>query len=119
LRLRELMPHTQVGEVRVMGGGARSQLWNKIKSDVLGIPYRKLAREDLATLGSAQIAGHAVGIYPDLAAVAKSCARAGDVQEPNKSANRTYRAYSALYARLYDTIRETFGALTRISQRPA
>jgi len=115
-RVRELIPHLQLGDVRVMGGGARSQLWNKIKSDVLGIPYRKLAREDLATLGSALIAGHAVGIFPDLAAAAKSCAKAGDYQEPDKSAYQRYRAYSALYARLFDTNRETFSALARIAR---
>jgi xylulokinase len=116
-RLRELMPHTQLGEVRVMGGGARSQLWNKIKSDVLGVPYQKLTREDLATWGSAQIAGHAVGIFPDLAAAAKSCAKAGEVREPDNSAHLAYRAYSALYAHLFDTNRETFSALARISQQ--
>jgi len=117
-RMRELMPHADLREVRVMSGGGGSRLWNQIKCDVLGIPYRKLARTDLATWGSALIAGHAVGIFPDLALAAKAYARAGHSQEPNQAAHHAYRAYAALYPRIFESNRATFGALAKIPPPP-
>jgi xylulokinase len=50
-------------EVRVVGGGARSDLWNQIKCDVLGVPYARLNRTEAAALGSALLAGFAVGVF--------------------------------------------------------
>jgi hypothetical protein len=52
-------------EVRVVGGGARSDLWNQIKCDVLGVPYARLKRTEAAALGSALLAGFAVGVFRD------------------------------------------------------
>ncbi|MBZ5562292.1 MAG: xylulose kinase [Acidobacteriia bacterium] len=117
-RMRELIPHADLQEVRVMSGGGRSRLWNRIKCDVLGIPYRKLTREDLATWGSALIAGHAVGIFPDLALAAKASVGAGQSLEPNNAAHLAYRAYGALYPRLIESNRSAFGALAEISSQP-
>ncbi|MDR5710350.1 MAG: FGGY-family carbohydrate kinase, partial [Armatimonadota bacterium] len=52
-------------EARVVGGGARSDLWNQIKCDVLGVPYARLNRTEAAALGSAILAGYAVGVFRD------------------------------------------------------
>src|SRR5690606_38680896 len=35
--LRELLPGLALDEARVIGGGARSAVWNQIKADVLGV----------------------------------------------------------------------------------
>lgn len=118
-RMRELFPQASFPEVRVMSGGGRSRLWNQIKCDVLGVPYRKLARTDLTTWGSALIAGHAVGIFPDLAIAAKTCAPAGDRQDPDTDAHQAYRSYTALYPRLFETNRQTFSALANLAAHPA
>ncbi len=69
--VRDYFPDAAFSEVRVIGGGAKSPLWNQIKADVLGLPYVRLQREDVAALGCAIMAGHAVGIYPDMAATAR------------------------------------------------
>ncbi len=68
--LKENIPDLQLIETRVVGGGAQSNSWNQIKADVLGVPYQKLQRNELATWGSAMIAGYAVGIYSNLATTA-------------------------------------------------
>jgi len=117
-RMRELSPHADFHEVRVMSGCGRSRLWNQIKCDVLGVPYCKLGRQDLATWGSALIAGHAVGIFPDLAGAAREHAGPCDRQESDQAAHQAYRAYAALYPQLFSANRETFGALARIVVPP-
>ena len=81
--VRSYTPDVHFSEVRVIGGGAKSDLWNQIKADVLGVPYVRLPREDVAALGCAIMGGHAVGIYPDMAATAAALrARRSDAVEP-------------------------------------
>ena len=46
--VRAYFPDAAFSEVRVIGGGAKSPLWNQIKADVLGLPYVRLQREDVA-----------------------------------------------------------------------
>ena len=75
--LRELLPHFEPVEARVVGGGARSALWNRIKAETLGVPYQPLERPDIGTLGAALIAGRAVGLVGDLAEAAAAAARPG------------------------------------------
>ena len=76
----------------MIGGGAASGLWNRIKADVLGLPYVRLAVPDASTLGSAILAGHAVGLIPDMAGVARSAASPGARHRPDAGAHRRYRA---------------------------
>ena len=90
--LRAADPDIALGEVRVIGGGAASDLWNRIKADVLGLPYVRLAVPDASTLGSAILAGHAVGLIPDMAGVARSAARPGARHLPDAAAHGRYRA---------------------------
>jgi len=116
-RMRELWPQADFHQVRVISGGGRSRLWNQIKSDVLGIPYGKLARHDLATWGSALIAGHAVGIFPDLALAARARSKIEDETRPDWAANGLYRPYVALYPTLFENNRDTFEVLAGIMTR--
>ena len=79
-------------EARVVGGGARSPVWNQIKADVLGVPYRPLDRADLATWGAALVAGHGSGLIPDIAtAAAESALTTGEVTMPRPEATAAYR----------------------------
>ncbi len=72
--LRELIPNLNLVEARVIGGGARNPLWNQIKADVLGVPFQRLQRGEFATWGCALIAGHAAGLFSNLAEAAEAAA---------------------------------------------
>jgi len=62
---KAIVPEAEFTEARVIGGGARSRLWNQIKADVLGLLYIHLNREEFAVLGAAIVAGYAVGVFDD------------------------------------------------------
>ena len=82
--LQENLPDLALLEARVVGGGARSAVWNQIKADVLGVPYQRLQRAEFGTWGSALIAGKAAGLFPDLAETAALHAQpAGAPLQPN------------------------------------
>ena len=57
-------------EIRTMGGGAQSPLWCQIKADMIGKDFVTLKNEETACLGSAIIAGVAVGMFES---VEKAC----------------------------------------------
>ena len=95
--VRTAAPDVRLGEVRVIGGGARSDLWNRIKADVLGLPYTRLTVPDAATLGSAIIAGHAVGIVPDVAAAVRRIAQPGQPLAPDAATHQRYRSCVTAY----------------------
>ena len=92
--LHEYVPDLSAKQARahVIGGGARSDVWNQIKADVLGVPYQRLQRAEFGTWGSAMIAGKAAGIYDDLAAVAAEHARpAGEPFWPRAELHAAYK----------------------------
>jgi xylulokinase len=66
--LRDLELHP--AEVVLMGGGARSELWSRIKADVLGLPLLRPRHTEAASLGAAVLAARAVGLVDNLEAAA-------------------------------------------------
>jgi xylulokinase len=89
--LRELIPDLKLFEARVVGGGARSPVWNQIKADVLGVPYQPLVGNEFGSWGSAMIAGKAADIFDDLAAVAEEYAiPTGAPVQPEQETNAAY-----------------------------
>ena len=90
--LREYIPNLELTEARAVGGGARSDAWNGIKADVLGVPYQRLARGEFGTWGAAMVAGKAAGIYDDLAVVAAAHATPdGEPIRPSAENHEVYR----------------------------
>ncbi len=95
--LRDLTGIRDFKSLSILGGGARSGLFNSIKSDVLGIPCTTMVNSETATLGSAIVAGYAAGIYRDMAETAGSLAARGKVFHPDYSNTASYSKYADLY----------------------
>ncbi len=113
--LRQAIPELKLTETRVVGGGARSPLWNQIKADVLNVPYQPLSGSEFGTWGAAMIAGKAVDVYQDLAEIASRHARpSGPPQPPNKENQASYRPLVAQYIGLQERLRDTFVYLDKL-----
>ena len=55
------------GMLRITGGGAKSRTWSRIKAAVLDMPVYVLdERSGNVPVGDALIAGHKLGVFPDL-----------------------------------------------------
>jgi xylulokinase len=105
--LRGLLPDLALVEARAAGGGARSPLWNQIKADVLGVPYRRLGRSEFGTWGSALIAGKAAGIFTDLAAWAEKTTRTqGAALTPDPAAHAAYQPLVERYIHAQSMLRQ-------------
>ena len=107
--LREYIPNLELTGARAVGGGARSDVWNQIKADVLGVPYQRLARSEFGTWGAAMIAGKAAGVYDDLAAVAAAHATpAGEPIRPSAGNHKIYRPLVDRHVALQRQLLEIF-----------
>ncbi len=114
--LQAAHPETDVVEITVYGGGSKSALWNQIKAHVMGIPHVCLAREDLSALGAAILAGHAVGIYDDMAETAERFVKRTDRFEPGSKVHDYYRQCAEFYGRLLSQSEPTFDDLAAIPE---
>lgn len=102
--LKEAWPEYQPKEIRVTGGGSKSEIWNQQKADVLGIPVVKSHREEGAPLGSALIAGKGAGLFDDLDEVAQQWCTTGSQSLPDKALKAHYLKRIKNYEKLMDML---------------
>ena len=96
----------EVREMRSVGGCSRSDLWNQIKADVLGLPVLLPRTSVGSPFGAAILAGMGAGAFPD---VRKSLIEMVKLElrfEPNQANHerysRIYRVFRDIYAHLKD-----------------
>ncbi|MFN2531690.1 MAG: xylulokinase [Pyrinomonadaceae bacterium] len=98
----------QVEEIRLGGGGARSNLWRQIQADVYRQPVKMIAAEEGAALGAALLAGVGVGIWPSVDAACDAVVRIDERIEPNAESMR-------ILARNYDRFKQIYPALKTLT----
>lgn len=86
-----------IEEIRIMGGGSKSPLWNQIKADMTGIRLTSLAQSETACLGSAILAGVGAGVYASVAEATEKIVKTKKSYEPQGvDYSETYAAYTKL-----------------------
>ena len=93
-------------------------MWNQIKSDVLNLPYVLLNCQEYAVLGSAIIAGYAVGLFDNLAKTARSLVQPTSRIEPRKEYYLYYQSLVQQYKNLFDRVRESYEGLANLPEPP-
>ncbi|GIO89948.1 FGGY-family carbohydrate kinase [Paenibacillus lactis] len=95
-------------QVHAVGGGASSALFNQIKADVLGLPYRTLQNQETALTANALIAGYGIGTVPSLAEAAAGQAKPEQMYDPDHSKRGTYARYAAAYQQAVSSLSELY-----------
>jgi len=99
----------KVTEIRALGGGARSKIWNQIIADVTKRPVITTNHdEDAACMGAAMLAGKSIGIYKDLEDAAKKVVRVKEKFVPNPDNLKIYEKIYSKYKKLYESLLELF-----------
>lgn len=97
--IKELL-NMEEKEVRGFGGGSANTLWNQMKADVLGIPHITLEQQECSLLGSAILAGYAIGAYSDIAKTSKEMnkvvKRTNPIEENQKLYSKVYESWIGL-----------------------
>jgi len=102
-----------VDEIRFIGGGAKSDLWTQILSDVFARPIVRPAGCD-ASFGAALLAGVGAGLFADTTDAAERCVRVRDVVQPDPRAVEVYARLFPLYRRIHDDLAGTYAELARV-----
>jgi len=98
-----------IDQLTLIGGGAKSRLWNDIMCNVFGKPLRihKFPRE-ATSLGAAVAAGVGVGIFKDF----KSAAVEYDREcQPDSQMVEVYNKHYAIYKAMYPCLKPVFDGI--------
>jgi sugar (pentulose or hexulose) kinase len=93
-----------VKEIRCLGGGSRSAVWNQIKADLTGRPVLTMQNEEAACLGAAIVAGVGVGMFKSLAQACDSMVGLKGRHEPDPENQSLYDGHFGKYVALYDAL---------------
>jgi xylulokinase len=92
-------------EIRVVGGGAQSELWMQIKADVTGRPVHRVLVKEATATGAALLAGVAAGTFTDLSdAVTRTVTLADEPYHPDPQRVSLYDNAYGQYRALFDGV---------------
>jgi xylulokinase len=95
-------------EMRVMGGGAKSALWNQIKADVTGLPVTVPEATETTALGAALLALVGCGAYANLAEAYPRVVKLQQRFEPRPETQAAYAEAYGLFRRVYASLEDVF-----------
>jgi len=97
-----------VNEIRCLGGGSKSNIWNQIKADITGRPVVTMHGEEAACIGAAMVAGVGVGLFNSLEAACDKMVKIKDRFEPDSNNKKLYAESYQKYVNLYDALIDMF-----------
>ncbi len=102
-------------EVRVIGGGSRSQMWLKTLANVFGLPIATVQPSGGAAYGAALLAAVGCGMFGSIDDAVLSCVRTDNTVEPDRSTAARYEELYGVYKRIYPAVKGEFAALAAIN----
>jgi len=91
-------------ELKLTGGGSRSDLWNQIMADVLNVSCVRNVIEEATSLGAAILAASGAGIFPDISEAAKNLCKVDQRYIPKEKNNKIYEKLYRFSYDLYKTL---------------
>jgi len=92
-RIEAIYPELELKNIAFLGGGSKSKTWAQINADVTGKTYYTINRKDTALLGTAILAGNAIGIVEDIQEYVQRVVRKESEFHPDENMRDVYKAY--------------------------
>jgi xylulokinase len=105
-----------IEQVRISGGGAKSELWRQILSDALGVELVTVNTTEGAAYGAAILAAVGLGAWPDVETACANLIRIVDRVAPDAERRGIYDLMHDRYKELYPALKQSF---SRLSALPA
>lgn len=113
--IERLYPEYDIGQVKIIGGGAKSPVWTQLSADVQNKKYAVLNREDVAMWGAAILAGNAIGVFGDLKETAKKYICVKKEYFPDAENGKRYYKYMDLYKKYVIELHEFYKRIQDLS----
>ncbi|MEM1570076.1 MAG: xylulokinase [Candidatus Bathyarchaeia archaeon] len=104
-----------VKRITMTGGEAKSNLWNQIKADVLGMSIQISEVLDAAALGSCILASVGVKAHVDFKTAVNQMVRISKTYNPNLKVHDKYTKLLKVYQKIYEHYKECFKILAELS----
>lgn len=101
----------EVEEIRSLGGGSKSVIWNQIKSDITGKRLNTMKSVEAACLGAALLAGKATGLFGDFETAVTNMVQVKDVFKPNGKNKDAYDFGYEMYRKIFGDLKDAFNRL--------
>jgi xylulokinase len=98
----------EIAEVRASGGGARSELWRQIQTDVTGYPHCTVNVDEGPAYGAALLAAVAAGTFGSVEEACAATIRVVDAPAVNADDHALYTKWHGLYQQLYPRLEGQF-----------
>jgi xylulokinase len=104
-----------IEDVRATGGGARSELWRQLQSDIYATPIRRTVADEGPAYGAALLAGVASGTYADVEEGTSVVELREGITEPEPERSKSYEDYYDVYRSLYPATRSAMSRLADLA----
>jgi xylulokinase len=98
----------EVNEIRLIGGGAKSELWQQITADIFGETISLLNIEQGPAFGAAIIAGVGAGVFSDFESIVEELVEVVKTVDPIAENVEKYNKNYEIYQNLYGDLKERF-----------
>ena len=92
------------------GGGARSELWRQIISDIINMPQGYMETPGVP-YGAAYLAGYGVGIFKDFKTISEKWVKPVAITKPRPEVHKKYEKFFKVYIKLYPVLKDLYGEL--------
>ncbi|MGQ9782187.1 MAG: gluconokinase [Nitrososphaeria archaeon] len=106
--------HKKIDLIKVSGGGARSNLWRQITSDVFEKRVVRTSVEEASALGAVILAGVAIGEYKSIEEAAGELVVDEEMHAPRPESIKVYRRTFEIFKEAYRSSRAYCDKLLRI-----
>jgi xylulokinase len=97
-----------VSEVRALGGGSKSAVWNQINADINQIRVVTMTSPEAACLGAAILAGKGINMFENIEDAVEKMAIVKDTFIPNSKNKNIYDNAYTMYKKLFNDLSECF-----------
>jgi xylulokinase len=94
--------------VLLLGGGARSRLWARVRADLMGLPMGLSQQTDASPVGGAVLGAVAAGLFPTIEDAARRVAAPAATIEPDPRNRGAIEAAYRRYLRLFESLKPLY-----------
>ncbi len=100
-----------VREIRLSGGGAKSQFWKEMQADIYGQKVVTINAEEGPAYGVALLAAAGTGAYKNVVEACSATISIATTTKANAKAKRVYNKAYPMYGKLYRSLKDDFAEI--------
>ncbi|MFW6022548.1 MAG: xylulokinase [Bacillota bacterium] len=105
----------KIDQIRAIGGGAKSAVWQQILADIFGQDISLLNVEEGPAFGAALIAGVGVGQYDSFEEAEEGIIKVVKTISPDKENMKKYNDYYPVFKNIYSSLKNDFEKLENLN----